>query len=614
MAFVSQYAFRAQKSTGLVSGAPSYSAVDGFEAPSVPTRTFTYSPDGRLFAIALPDKVQIFQAENAHLLQDLPLPNVVEIAFSPRGTYLSTWERPQKLGEGEQHKNHRIFSASTGEQLLALTQKSQDGWDVQYTITESHAIRLVGQEVQVYSPVDWARGVIDKIRVEGASQAVLSPGLNPSLAVFIPEKKGQPASVRVYSLLTPGSPPSSQKTFFKAEKATIKWNALGTQVLVLTHTDVDATNKSYYGQTGLYLLSAAGNFDCRVQLDKEGPVHDFAWAPGSKEFGVVYGYMPAKAMLFDSRVRSVHDFGTGFYNYLSFNPQGRLIALAGFGNLAGEMNIFDRRSLTRVATIDAANTSHCEWSPDGRTLLTATLSPRLRVDNGIKLWHALGALLHVQMIEELYQTSWRPTPVDSAPGFPNAIPQPPAPSQDATDYLAQAKAVPVKAKTAYRPPGARGTTASLAYARDDGTSGPPSGANTPRSPRSPAPGSGGRRFVPGAAHSPSPGPGPEKDKKKRREKPTRASANPNGGANGSANGNGKAPVKEVEVVQAEIEPVADPALDPVAKKLRNLNKKLKAIDELKEKQGRGERLEATQLKKIESEAEIRKELAAMNGA
>ena len=34
------------------------------------------------------------------------------------------------------------------------------------------------------------------------------------------------------------------------------------------------------------------------------------------------------------------------------------------------------------------------------------------------------------------------------------------------------------------------------------------------------------------------------------------------------------------------------------------------IEELKEKAARGERLEATQLKKIESEAEIRKELGA----
>lgn len=39
----------------------------------------------------------------------------------------------------------------------------------------------------------------------------------------------------------------------------------------------------------MYLLSAAGNFDCRVTLDKEGPIHDFAWSPNSKEFGVVYG-------------------------------------------------------------------------------------------------------------------------------------------------------------------------------------------------------------------------------------------------------------------------------------------------------------------------------------
>ena len=38
---------------------------------------------------------------------------------------------------------------------------------------------------------------------------------------------------------------------------------------------------------------------------------------------------------------------------------------------------------------------------------------------------------------------------------------------------------------------------------------------------------------------------------------------------------------------------------------------LKAIDELREKQKKGERLEATQLKKIDTEAEIRKELAGL---
>ena len=84
--------------------------------------------------------------------------------------------------------------------------------------------------------------------------------------------------------------PLSQKTFFKADRSTIKWNTIGTHVLVLTQTDVDQANKSYYGETGgLYLLSASGTFDCRVTLDKEGPVHDFAWSPNAKEFGVIYG-------------------------------------------------------------------------------------------------------------------------------------------------------------------------------------------------------------------------------------------------------------------------------------------------------------------------------------
>lgn len=46
----------------------------------------------------------------------------------------------------------------------------------------------------------------------------------------------------------------------------IKWNNLGTQVLILTSTEVDKTGKNYYGETNLYLLSSAGNFDCRVTL------------------------------------------------------------------------------------------------------------------------------------------------------------------------------------------------------------------------------------------------------------------------------------------------------------------------------------------------------------
>ena len=104
---------RSQKVLELVGGAPLYESVKGFEAPTKTARTYSYSPDGRLFAYVLPDwyvptfddqgvicsssyifiSVRIHYAENAELLRELPLKNIVEVSFSPRGTYISTWER-----------------------------------------------------------------------------------------------------------------------------------------------------------------------------------------------------------------------------------------------------------------------------------------------------------------------------------------------------------------------------------------------------------------------------------------------------------------------------------------------------------------------------------------
>ena len=355
--------------------------------------------------------------------------------------------------------------------------------------------------------------------------------------------------------------------------------------------------------------------------------------------------MPARVMLFDQRVRPLHDFGTSFSNYISFNPQSRLLLLGGFGNLAGKIDVYDRRSLTKISTIDASNASHCEWSADGKFILTATLSPRLRVDNGIKVWYLLGQLVHIQDCEELYQASWRPTLIDATPPFPSVIPPAPAPSASVQAAAASVKPSPARPMGAYRPPGARGQGASLVYIREDNgsPSGTPRGSGTAtptrqgRPPVSPSNGHG-RRYVPGAPASASP-PNPDSVKPRKRKGPKEK-------AGGVGQRDGKTvetsaaagPVLKVDsgdlatiAGSIPLTPGVEP-LDPVQKKVRNLSKKvsyylfilnnsslisslspqLKAIDELKEKAARGEHLEATQLKKIESEIDIRKELEALN--
>lgn len=94
---------------------------------------------------------------------------------------------------------------STGDELASFTQKTAEAWDLQFTISESHAIRVVSQEIQVFSPADWSQGVVDKLKVEGVKSVALSPGLNPSLAVFVAEKSVCKYIYIAYTYLTVSS-------------------------------------------------------------------------------------------------------------------------------------------------------------------------------------------------------------------------------------------------------------------------------------------------------------------------------------------------------------------------------------------------------------------------
>jgi len=110
-------------------------------------------------------------------------------------------------------------------------------------------------------------GIHARLQLDGLNSFSLSPGKSVAIAAFIPERKGQPASVRIYSYPNFNQQVAA-KSFFRADSAELFWNALGTNLLVLTHTDVDATGQSYYGETSLFYLSVAGNYDCRVTLGK----------------------------------------------------------------------------------------------------------------------------------------------------------------------------------------------------------------------------------------------------------------------------------------------------------------------------------------------------------
>ena len=175
--------------------------------------------------------------------------------------------------------------------------------------------------------------------------------------------------------------------------------------------------------------------------------------------------MPAKATLFNTKAIATHTYPLRPRNTIQFSPSARFVLVAGFGNLAGQMDIYDlEKDHSKVCTIEASNASVCEWSPDGKYILTATTSPRLRVDNGVKIWHVSGGLMYSQDLQELYQVLWKPAR-ERQPSEDILSPVP-TPHESALKALGNTK-TPSKPSGAYRPPGARGQITPLAFRRED---------------------------------------------------------------------------------------------------------------------------------------------------
>ena len=59
--------------------------------------------------------------------------------------------------------------------------------------------------------------------------------------------------------------------------------------------------------------------------------------------------MPARTQLFDTKNKPLHSFGSDPRNFLLYQPQGKLLLSAGFGNLAGGVDVWDMSTRNKVA-------------------------------------------------------------------------------------------------------------------------------------------------------------------------------------------------------------------------------------------------------------------------
>ena len=366
------------------------------------------------------------------------------LTHSANGTYVVTWERAARApsnGETQQPPpNLKIWSASDGTLLHGFILKNlrREAWPpVKWSYDERFAFHMVTNEIHVYDGDCFAKnggsgaGVryIRKIRCTGISSFDLPakcslecPTAPPPgkylLSTFVPETKGKPARVallRYPDKLGAENAGSGQaaasKSFYQAEECTVKWSPRGDSALVLTHTTVDSSGASYYGSTNLYLLlgdDGRGKGEGEVTNvplpgSGSGPVVEVEWMPNASKppaFVVISGKMPAMSSLHHgTTAEPLFLFGDAHRNTVIWSQHGRFLALGGFGNLAGGMDFWDRNKLKKIPQYNPAtgvdlgttgNTASCAvgygWSPSSRYFLVSTTTPRMNVDNGVRLY------------------------------------------------------------------------------------------------------------------------------------------------------------------------------------------------------------------------------------
>lgn len=389
------------------------------------------SEDGEFVAWCDKNSIKCLRFDNQEIVFDQPNDTRSNcLTISPRSTKLITFNT---MAAGD---NLHFWDLATQTRLASMPFKRASQWKPVFSMNEDICIQHINSELVIYASGNFEKPKHKLSHFKVNAFSLSSASFEPSqtcqhihakrvknkthyIAIYSAGVKAQPSIVKIYKY--PNMTDCiTNKSFFKADSVKFSWSPSGSSMLLICQADFDKCGKSYYGEQSLNYLNVKGE-SYFVKLPKEGAISHLEWFPSCDQemFICVYGLMPAKVSLFNNKCEVVFNFGDqgGLFNETKFNPFGNLLAVYGFGNLAGQLCIWDFDKKKLIASVKVPETTGIEWSADGKHLLTSTTSPRLRVGNGFRLWHYTGSLIYENVGHsdpnqnlELYDVIWQPRP------------------------------------------------------------------------------------------------------------------------------------------------------------------------------------------------------------
>lgn len=383
-----------------------------------------YSPNGEYLLVANSEHIHLRNL-TTNKEQILEKVNPLATGFSHTGAFFFYVNKPEK------DKNFlHVHTTDSLEKVLSFEcgRYKKETWPLlHFTYDDSACVYQVTQNsLMIRKPLDkFSELGILKLSYSCDVYKLSDSVGQPLLATMSVEKfqgfNRTESKFEVYNLSNISEPLFS-KVMDKAQEGKFLFSPTGENLLIWTQTTHDETGKSYYGEHQVFYYNPEKKALKSVPT-YEGPIHDVAWNPNGQNFIVISGYMPAGSVLFDSQCVPKFEFGKHHRNTIKYSPLSRFLCLAGFGNLSGDMDIWDLTIMKKIGQCKANSAVYCGWSPDGRKIMTAVLNPRLRVDNNFKVFKYNGLLINSfdYSNSELYEIAWRPGVYEDRPASPNAI-------------------------------------------------------------------------------------------------------------------------------------------------------------------------------------------------
>ncbi|EUR62824.1 hypothetical protein PFBG_05429 [Plasmodium falciparum 7G8] len=287
---------------------------------------------------------------------------------------------------------------------LTLKSYSNKNWPFfKWSDSESICTCLINNQVYIYKDNNF-NTTVNKLKLDNIEFFDISPELNNKKGILIATyeqgSKGNPSIFKIFHIDNLNKHIYS-KNFFNSDEIKLKWNKNGSSLLLQIHTQVDKEKQSYYGSSNLYFIDTVTLKDVNVMTNK-GLIYDTIWSNNQNKFYVCKGEIPAEIVLHDKNGNVSHSYGRHKFNTLKLNYNEKLLLTGGFGNLSGDISIWNTSTKKEITKTKSSCAVICEFFNDGKHFLTATTHPRLRVDNNLKIFKYNGLIVSRINFEELY--------------------------------------------------------------------------------------------------------------------------------------------------------------------------------------------------------------------